>query len=181
MLLNNISVPASGGTNFISDGGRRVILVWVLEREAITMATPDIDELKDRVKLMGGYLRGGMSGEPLRAFDETIERVTAGHSYRHLRTMVREFEEWMRGLPREAEAELQSLLAARFPFRTTLASGDDQWRQRIIDRGHIKNAEEYRLVSTRVEAIYSDALQTEELAVLNGLLAAFDSRSNRAR
>ena len=46
----------------------------------------------------------------------------------------------------------------------------------ILKRGHIKNIDEYRLVSERVERIYADDDKKEEVETLNNLLADFETK-----
>ena len=47
--------------------------------------------------------------------------------------------------------------------------------QNILRRGVIRNEEEYRLVSDKVEEIYADDSQKELVSRLNDLLGAFDN------
>ena len=53
--------------------------------------------------------------------------------------------------------------------------------QNILKRGVIRNEEEYRLVSDKVEEIYADDSQEQLVNQLNELLSAFHDRTSQEK
>lgn len=144
----------------------------------MTHAT-DPTELTDRIRIVWTYLRSHFGPDPsgfVPAMDAVVERVIAGTSLRQLKTIAHDLDEWATGLRAEQTAELEALLADKFGASTRTAADDEARRQRIIKRGRIRNADEYRMISARVEAIYDDPSRGEELEVLNGLLSEVAAR-----
>lgn len=140
---------------------------------------PDLENLRDRVNITWGYLRRQMAGtDVVREMDAVVDRVTAGRSLRQLRMVAGDLQEWAAGLRPEQRQELQALIAERFG-PAVLDGNDDVARDQIIQRGRIRTADEYRLISARVEAIYSDHVHREELEVLHRLLATAAARRRK--
>ena len=71
---------------------------------------------------------------------------------------------------------LNSKLRQEFKFDLNDLSNRNNIRiQNILKRGVIRNEEEFRLVSDKVEEIYADDSQKGLVSKLNDLLGAFES------
>lgn len=137
----------------------------------MSLPRADLQDIRDRISITWGYLRRHMADtEVVPEMDAIVERAAAGKSLRQLRMIAGDLQEWASGLAPEQLRELHSLLAERFGPTATL-DGDATRRQRIVKRARIHTADEYRLISARVEAIYADPEGRNELEALSRLLA----------
>jgi hypothetical protein len=81
----------------------------------------------------------------------------------------------MESMNQKALQMLNSKLRQEFSFDLNDFSNHNNRRiQNILKRGVIRNEEEFRLVSDKVEEIYADDSQKELVRKLNDLLSAFE-------
>ena len=90
--------------------------------------------------------------------------------------LLHDTNEWaMEVLNQQALQSLNLKLRQEFGFDLNDFSNRNNIRiQNILKRGVIRNEEEYRLVSDKVEEIYADDSQKQLICKLNNLLGAFD-------
>ena len=101
------------------------------------------------------------------------------HKYRlqARKELLHDTNEWvMESLNQQGLELLNRKLRQEFGFDLNDFSNRNNRRiQNIVRRGVIRNEEEYRLVSDKVEEIYADDSQKELVSRLNDLLGAFDN------
>ena len=100
------------------------------------------------------------------------------HKYRlqARKELLHDINEWvMESMNQKALQMLNSKLRQEFSFDLNDFSNHNNRRiQNILMRGVIRNEEEFRLVSDKVEEIYADDSQKELVRKLNDLLSAFE-------
>jgi hypothetical protein len=103
-------------------------------------------------------------------FRDVVEEAYNKRNLGGLRTIRRDFQEWVGDLPPSARDELER----------GLSSIEDQapvdQLSSALGRGRILTEEEYRAVLAKIEEIYADPAALNELELLNRLLADFDRR-----
>ena len=101
------------------------------------------------------------------------------HKYRlqARKELLHDINEWaMESMNQQALQMMNRKLRQEFGFDLNDFSNHNNRRiQNILRRGVIRNEEEYRLVSDKVEEIYADDIQDQLVCNLNDLLGAFDN------
>ena len=101
------------------------------------------------------------------------------HKYRlqARKELLHDINEWaMESMNQQALQMLNIKLRQEFKFDLNDFSNRNNRRiQNILKRGIIRNEDEFRLVSDKVEEIYADDSQKELVSKLNDLLGAFDN------
>lgn len=103
-----------------------------------------------------------------------IQRCLERDDLKGLKTMSRDLVEWSSALNDAQRLSLDDELIQKFGagLDNALAVQLDQLRG-IRKRGVVRNDQEYRVVMSRVEAIYDQQEQADEVSELNTLLAAY--------
>jgi len=100
------------------------------------------------------------------------------HKYRHQarKELLHDINEYaMESMNQQALQMLNIKLRQEFRFDLNDFSNRNNRRiQNILKRGVIRNEDEFRLVSDKVEEIYADDSQKELVSRLNDLLGAFE-------
>ncbi|MBO4316228.1 MAG: hypothetical protein J5867_09760 [Prevotella sp.] len=91
--------------------------------------------------------------------------------------LLHDINEWaMESMNQQALQMLNRELRQEFGFDLNdFSNQNNRHIQNILRRGVIRNEEEYRLVSNKVEEIYADNSQEQLACKLNDLLGAFDN------
>jgi hypothetical protein len=111
--------------------------------------------------------------EVCRQMAEVVNRES--RNPKAMKSIARDLEEWTRALPQKEIAELDTLLRANLDVglkeaqrnRTKAVAG-------ILQRNSIKTEEEYRLLLSHVDEIYSDPSKAVELESINALLRSYE-------
>ena len=121
-------------------------------------------------------------GEDLPMWREIVLKtcdVNWKHKYRlqARKGLLHDINEYaMESMNQQALLMLNSKLRQEFKFDLNDLSNRNNIRiQNILKRGVIRNEEEFRLVSDKVEEIYADDSQKGLVSKLNDLLGAFES------
>lgn len=88
-----------------------------------------------------------------------------------LRMVYRDTNEWARGLGKQERDKLDLLLKERFGHG--LVKGTRELRKQtseILKRGSIKEADEYRILESRLDSILDDPSKQKEVDAINSLL-----------
>jgi hypothetical protein len=111
-------------------------------------------------------------------YEKVLDATLARSDLRGLKMLRRDLTEWARGLPHRYVAELDALLRAQFgEGLTEEAKAQRKEVQDIVRRGYIETNDEYRLLVSYMDEIYSDPSRQEEAKAINALLAARDLTS----
>jgi cold shock CspA family protein len=107
-------------------------------------------------------------------FSEVIKEGFNKQDLRGMRHVYKDTNEWAKGLPFAHIEELNQILNDKFgEDLKKQTDGDTIKINRIIKKGKINSEDEYRLVLNRVDEIYADDSNKEEVLKLNELLATF--------
>lgn len=110
----------------------------------------------------------GELGELADEFRAAVQGAYMRRDLRGLRSLRRDFQEWLRDLPTEARVELERSLA----LLNVPAPPSDL--EVALARGRIETEDEYRAVLSRVEDIYDDPARESDITRLNALLSEYD-------
>lgn len=137
------------------------------------------EKLLEWCQVISGFLSRGMSAELAVPLEKAIVGASKRKSAKALQTLAKELAAWVRTLSPDLQNEINAELRARFGR----AMDDDDDRQevvrRVLARGRIQGAEEYRSIMNRVDEIHANDAASEELEKLNALLLEHDRRRTR--
>jgi hypothetical protein len=138
----------------------------------------DLQHLHDWIRTITDHLKAN-APEMASFFGGLEQSLTAAFrrgDARGLKMMVRDMQEWTRGMPPELVQQLDAQLRAKFGkgLREVSAS-EAKVIQKILKKGKIETEEEYRLLSSRVDEIHADPSKRNELEKINALLADHDN------
>lgn len=104
-----------------------------------------------------------------------IEKAYQARDLISMRVTRRDHDGWIRDLPPQERKHLETLLAEQLGSAIVDTVGAERKRlQEILNRGRIRNEDEYRSVLERVEEIFTDSAAADEVHVLNEMLAEFE-------
>jgi hypothetical protein len=108
-----------------------------------------------------------------------LDEAHRSKNLKGLRSIAKDLLESTSGMKEDQRAELDQQLRTRFGTGLQLsgphARVEAAMLARILDRGTIESATEYRLILERVERLYEDESRAAEVKRLNDLLAAYHS------
>jgi hypothetical protein len=106
--------------------------------------------------------------------ETVIDRAAASVDVRGLRMALRDVAEWVRELPVTQRHGVNTALEHKFgQTLDEIHRGHGSRPEDILERGKIRNAGEYRVLSQWAEEIYSDPSRKSELDSTNRLLAGY--------
>lgn len=115
------------------------------------------------------------NGTSMLMFIEVTHKAFDDQNLRGMRYVYSDVNEMVTlGLKQEELGQLNVLLKEKLGFDFSLVNKKDiQKVKRILKKGKIANADEYRFLLSRVDAIYENKDYLEELNAINALLSAY--------
>jgi len=152
-----------------------------MAKRALTAAElSELDELRQRSILIWDFM--SQKDDLVRSLaaeaKEAVEVAYRKQDLRAMRIACRDDTEWIGSLKPGDQQLLRQMiveLGHGKPDRVETDAIDNI--RRIVARGRIRNGDEYRLISNRVDEIHRDPHAAEELRHLNKLLLEFDSNA----
>lgn len=135
----------------------------------------ELENSKNRCLIILNFFISKGGNSPL--FDQFKEIISETYSKKNLkgiRILTSDINGWVKGLNQVNIDELNEILHKHY-----LKGLDDENEEMIIKvsqilmNGKIKNDDEYRLLQNRVEQIYGDNNDCEEVKKINNLLVKF--------
>lgn len=110
--------------------------------------------------------------------EDAIAKALKSRNLRQLKSIKRDLAEWGRGLNPEQRRAMEESIRARLGdrWRDEGAQDQDTIRQ-ILERGAIRNEDEYRLLSERMAEIVDDDAKQSEIEQIDLLLTRFGTSS----
>lgn len=137
---------------------------------------PELAALRDRALTILHFLETQLPpGNDRRLFEDiegVIARTYQSHRQKGMLMVVRELEEWARGLSEDKRAELEQLLVDR---RDVVGERDSSHLASVLERGRIVTKEEYAVLLTRADALFDQPDRASELRRIDELLARFEN------
>ena len=138
----------------------------------------DLERIKRKYEIIDDYFqRHGLASKIFLEMSRTmVEDIYGARKLRAMYQLEREFDDWVRNLPRE-EHRLALLELLQKEIGEDFAAKENRRVkrvQKILDRGEILSDAEYRLLLERVEEIYADRDMSATVEAINKLLATYD-------
>lgn len=113
--------------------------------------------------------------EFFKEFYPIISEVFDKKDLRGMRMIYNDNNEMARGLSFHKLNELNRILREKFGFDLNKAHDKVIAKiNRIVQRGYLKNDDEFRLLYSRVDEIYADDSKKEEVEILENLMADYE-------
>jgi hypothetical protein len=111
--------------------------------------------------------------------EEAIAKALKTRNLRNLKSIKRDLAEWGRGLNPEQRNGLEESIRAHVGdrWRDESALAQDAVRQ-ILERGAIRNEDEYQLLSQRMDEIVGDDSNQSEIEKIDLLLTQFGTSTH---
>ena len=95
---------------------------------------------------------------------------------RGMRMMYNDNNEMVRGLSQDKQSELNQILKEKFGFSLERAHDLNLAQiNQILQRGYLKNDDEFRLLLSHTDEIYADSSKKKEVEILENLMADYES------
>jgi|GEM_PF-4621105 len=142
--------------------------------------TKEVNELADWSEAVTRFLYEGRHSDGMLDLLEmrlsAIRKARERSDLRGLRMVYRDDNEMARGLPLQLRNELDQFLRER--FGQGLEKGRRELKKQasaILRRGSIIEAEDYRILETRLASILDDPLKRKEIDAINDLLGTVNA------
>jgi hypothetical protein len=140
------------------------------------MKIEERQKIKDRFQIIFDFINSNYGQNTIyNNLKETFENAFENNDDNVLKEINKELDVWLIEMFRPSEkAELSRLLKERLNEDTEQADFKRFNRiNKIIKRGKINTLSEYALLKQRVEEIYADESKSNEIELINSLLAEF--------
>ena len=95
---------------------------------------------------------------------------------RGMRMIYNDNNEMARGLSQDKQSELNQILKEKFGFSLERAHDLNLAKiNQILQRGYLKNDDEFRLLLSHTDEIYADSSKKKEVETLENLMADYES------
>lgn len=135
----------------------------------------ELHHIKDWCLTILNFMIEKSGDNPLfQQFKNIIVETHEKQNLKGLRHVIKDVNEWAKGLSKSDFDELNNLLNRK--FEKDLIKEDTKISNKIsqvLKKGKISNEEEYRMLLNRVEEIYADESKKEEVKSFNKLLADY--------
>jgi len=138
----------------------------------------EFEYIKSWCLLIVKYLAEKSPNALMDEFKNSITNLTdTKKSLKQLKILKRDLTEWARGLSKDDFQELNNLLYDTFKDNLEDSSNISITEVNdILQRGKIKNDDEFRLLIARIDEIYANESNRAELEIINKLLAEYEKR-----
>jgi hypothetical protein len=126
----------------------------------------DIEQLKKRTSQIATFLLKKSGDKSIEMVLSIIEATYKKKNVRGLQKIEKDLKEWVKSLSEEHQLELYQ----------NLDIDNVNKIDSVVMRNKIETDEEYKNVMERVENIYNDTAFSEELKILNTLLADYEAK-----
>lgn len=149
-----------------------------MERKISQKSLDEIALLKEWVLTITIFFRLKYpQNETFVEINQIVVETSEKSDLRGMRFIYKDMNEWAKGLSHDYLNELNLILREKFGYDLTKANDQNLAKiKRIIQRGHLKTDDEFRLLLNRVNDIYADDSMKDEVEVLNKLMNDYEDK-----
>lgn len=142
------------------------------------LSQKDLDELsfmRDWNWVLADFLVKNDNGEFFKQLYQIISETFDKKDLRGMRLIYNDNNEMVRGLSLNKLTELNHILREKFGF--DLDKAHDKVLAKInliVQRGYLKNDDEFRMLLSRVDEIYADDSKEKEVEILENLMRDYE-------
>lgn len=147
-----------------------------MKKELDQKALDELSFMRDWNWAIVDFLVKNENGEVFKELHQIISTTFDKKDLRGMRMIYNDNNEMAKGLSQDKQSELNLILKDKFGF--SLERGHDlnlaQINQ-ILQRGCLKNDDEFRLLLSHTDEIYADSSKKKEVETLENLMADYES------
>ncbi len=146
-----------------------------MRKELSQKALDELSFLKDWNQMIVDFLVKNENTEFLKELYQVITDAFDKKNLKGMRMMYNDTNEMARGLSSNKLTELNQILKEKFGF--DLDKDHDKVLTKInliVQRGHLENDDEFRLLFSRVDEIYADGSKEKEVEALENLMNDYE-------
>lgn len=148
-----------------------------MREELSQKASDELSFIRDWIWVIVDFLVKNESGEIFKEMYQVISDTFDRKNLRGMKMMYNDTNEMARGLSQDKLRELNQILREKFGFglerdHNIILAKINQ----ILQRGYLKNDDEFRLLLSQSEEIYADNSKKKEVETLENLMVDYESR-----
>ena len=148
-----------------------------MREELSQKASDELSFIRDWIWVIVDFLVKNESGEIFKEMYQVISDTFDRKNLRGMKMMYNDTNEMARGLSQDKLRELNQILREKFGFglerdHNIILAKINQ----ILQRGYLKNEDEFRLLLSQSEEIYADNSKKKEVETLENLMVDYESR-----